>query len=126
MDVFRYEKAGQGRVATCHSFSRFDEIGFHAPVFDGERLAGASGAAHHFVGDKHDVVTFVNVADHGKVFGKRDRRPGCGAYNGLADKGGDVLRAFAFDDPLQFTGAKDTALQVGFLEWAAVAVTRRN
>ena len=99
MDVFRYEKASQGRVATCHSFSRCDEIGLHAPVFDGEWLAGASGAAHHFVGDEQDVVMIVNVADHEKVFGKRDCHPGCGAYDGLADEGGDVLRAFAFDDP---------------------------
>jgi hypothetical protein len=95
-------------------------------VFYGEGFSGSAGSAHHFIGDEKDVVAIADLADHGKVFRRRHRRPGRGAYDGFADEGRDVLRTLSLDGSLQFAGTKDIAFRVGFLEGAVVAVARRD
>src|ERR1019366_4948898 len=95
----------------------------HAPVIDGEPLAGAAPAGHDFVGDEQDAVAVTDFADTREVLGRR-HKDAVGADDGLEDDGRDV--ALIADHVLDVVGAGDVAAGVGVLDGAVVAIGLRR
>ena len=100
-----------------------EDVGLDVPVVDGEPLAGAAPAGHHFVGDHEHAVTVADFAQAREVFGRRNE-DAVGADDGLDDDGGDV--AFVADHVLDVVGAGDVAGGIGVLDGAVVAVGLRR
>ena len=55
--------ATEGEVAGVDPFGEAHQVGFHIPLVEGEPLAAAAEARHHFVADHHDPVAVAEPAD---------------------------------------------------------------
>ena len=97
--------------------------GLTIPMVDGEPLAGAAPAGHHFVGDHQHAVAVADFAQAREVLGRRNE-DAIGADDGLEDDGGDV--ALVADHVLDVVGAGDVAGGIGVLDGAVVAVGLRR
>ena len=100
-----------------------EDVGLHVPVIDGEPLAGAAPAGHHFVGDQQHAVAIADFAQAREVLGRRNE-DAVGADDRLDDDGGHI--ALVADHVLDVVGAGDVAGGIGVLDGAVVAVGLRR
>ncbi len=100
-----------------------EDVGLYVPVIDGEPLAGAAPAGHHFVGDHEHAVAVADFAQARQIFGRRNQHS-VGSDHRLDDDRGHV--ALVADHVLDVVGAGDVAAGIGVLDGAVVAVGLRR
>ena len=100
-DLGADDDPAERHVAGVHALGERDQVGRHAPVVDGEPLAGAAEAGHDLVGDEHDAVAVAELADARR--GSRPAAPGSRRCPGTVSStiGRDRRRTFERDHLLE-------------------------
>src|ERR1035437_2942951 len=90
-----------------------------APLLLGEPFAGASPSGHHLVANEKDAVTVTDLADAGKVFGRRNEY--AISTNAWFDNQSRHI-ALVADHVLDVVGAGYIATRIGVLDGAVETV----
>ena len=90
----------QGQVRAGQALGHRHEVRGHAPLVDGEPVAGPPEAGHDLVGDHQDAVAVADLADAGDVAVRRDE-DAVGAHDRLEEDGRDGPGALVADDVLE-------------------------
>jgi hypothetical protein len=120
-DARRYEGGAEGRVTAGDSLPDQDDVWLDVPVLDREWFAGATHAAHDFVGDEENAAL---TTDFGDTLGIAVRWDGCterGADDGLKDERGDTGGVICVQKTIEVVCAGYSAVGKFFVEGAVVA-----
>ena len=111
-------------IAGAETLGKRDQIRAQAPMVGGEVFSGASGAAHHLVGDQQNAELVADPADLGVITVGRDQRACRSAAYRLHDKCQHRFRALAKNFIAQVARIFQAALVI--VEIVAIEIAGRR